>query len=232
MLNPDLVRDIIEWDVRNWSEPLRFWEHTLDWSGAPKRCLEVGAGNGGLALWLALKGHRVVCSDLVNPAHRAARLHEKYGVASLIEYAAIDATNIADRARFDIIAFKSILGGIGRNDDRARQQLAIDEMYNALKPGGILLFAENLRASPAHRFFREKFVGWGKSWRYVTLAEMREFLRKFASVQMRATGVIGALGRTERERNFLARVDQVVLNRLLPDEFKYLVYGIAIKENV
>lgn len=192
-------------------------------------CLEVGAGNGGLSLWLALKGHRVVCSDLTSPANRAARLHAKYGVSALIEYAAIDATDIPDRARFDIVAFKSILGGIGRNNDRARQQRAIDEMFDALKPGGMLLFAENLRASPAHRFFREKFVGWGKSWRYVTLAEMREFLRQFATVQMRATGVIGVLGRTERERNLLARVDNWVLNRLCPDEWKYLVYGVAVK---
>lgn len=229
MLSSELVNDIIEWDVRNWSEPLRFWEHALDWSGAPKMCLEVGAGQGGLSLWLALKGHRVVCSDLTSPAHRAARLHAKYGVAELIEYAAIDATNIPDRARFDIIAFKSILGGIGRHDDRARQQCAIDEMFDALKPGGVLLFAENLRASPAHRFLRTKFVGWGKSWRYVTLAEMRELLSKFAQVEMRATGVIGAWGRTEHERNLLARVDQVVLNRLCPDEWKYLVYGLAVK---
>lgn len=227
----DLVRDIIEWDVGNWSEALRFWEHAIDWGGAPKTCLEVGAGNGGLSLWLALKGHRVVCSDVTSPAERAARLHEKYGVAKLIEYAAIDATDIPDRAWFDIIAFKSILGGIGRNDDRARQQRAVDEMFDALKPGGMLLFAENLRASPAHRFFRERFVGWGKSWRYVTLAEMREFLRQFATVEMRATGVIGALGRTERERNLLARVDQVVLNHLCPGEWKYLGYGLAVKEN-
>jgi SAM-dependent methyltransferase len=228
-LDPVLIRDIIEWDVETWSAALRFWESAVDWRGAPKMCLEVGAGNGGLSLWLALKGHRVVCSDLTSPANRAARLHAKYGVSALIEYAAIDATDIPDRARFDIAAFKSILGGIGRNNDRARQQRAIDEMFDALKPGGMLLFAENLRASPAHRFFREKFVGWGKSWRYVTLAEMREFLRQFTTVQMRATGVIGVLGRTERERNLLARVDTWVLNRLCPDECKYLVYGVAVK---
>lgn len=72
---------------------------------------------------------------------------------NLITYQDIDATQIPYENEFDIIVFKSIIGGIGRNDNKEIQQLVFNQIYKALKPGGQLLFAENLSASPLHRFF-------------------------------------------------------------------------------
>ena len=76
------------------------------------------------------------------------------------------------------IVFKTIIGGIGSNDNYEIQQKVFKEIYKALKPGGKLLFAENLVASKFHQQLRKKFVNWGNSWRYVSIKEMETFLSR------------------------------------------------------
>ncbi len=223
-----LLSDIIHWDVKNWSQAVKFWDRQIDWTQV-HTCLELGGREGGLALWMALKGKSVVCSDLADVERTAKEYHRKYQLDSAIQYQDIDATQIPYENQFDIIAFKSVLGGIGRNDNKRAQQAAIDQIHKALKPGGKLLFAENLTASGFHKFIRRKFVRWGESWRYVTLSEMAEFLKAFSNVEIRTTGVLGAFGRTERQRHLFAGIDQAVLNRVTPARWKYIVYGIAQK---
>ncbi len=223
------IKDIIQWDISNWSEGLRFWEHTINWGDPSKNCLELGADSGGLSLWLALKGYHVLCSDLANTRARASPLHKKYGAESLISYQDIDATDIRYRDSFDVIVFKSVLGKIGTNGGVEKQQRAMDEVLKALRPGGQLLFAENLVATGVHRFLRERFAEAGRSWRYITLSEMRGFLRSYSSFEIHATGVIGAFGRTEAQRDLLSAIDRIILNRIVPENWKYLVYGIAVK---
>lgn len=227
-MDKQLVADIIQWDVRNWSAALDYWERNVDWYGV-HNCLELGGRDGGLSLWLALKDLHVVCSDVDDNRTRAQSYHQKHSFAGSIEYAVIDALDIPYENQFDLIAFKSVLGGVGRDGRKDRQQQAVDQIHKALKPGGQLLFMENLVASPLHSFVRRKFVRWGNSWRYVTLSEMREFLHNFKNLRMGTTGVLGTFGRTERQRDVLARVDQALLNRLTPARWQYLVFGIAEK---
>jgi len=227
-LDKKLVSDIVRWDVLNWSKALEFWEHKVNWNDVHS-CLELGAHDGGLSLWLALKKKSVICSDLKDTRQCAEPHHKKYSIDGFIEYADIDATNIPFANHFDIIAFKSVLGGIGRDVNKDIQQTVIDQIHKALKPGGKLLFAENLVASGFHRFARKRFIRWGESWRYVSIEEMAEFLRNFSDREIRVTGVAGALGRTERQRNLLSVIDQVCLNRITPAKWKYLAYGIAQK---
>jgi hypothetical protein len=76
---------------------------------------------------------------------------------------------------------------------------------------------------------RERCVEWGRSWRYVTLDEMREFLRNYARSEMHATGVLGTFGRSERQRRLLGAIDQGLLDYVTPGRWKYIVYGIAEK---
>jgi SAM-dependent methyltransferase len=227
-MDKQLVTDIIQWDVRNWSAALDYWEHNVDWSRV-RNCLELGGRDGGLSLWLALKNLHVICSDVEDNRARAQHYHQKHAFTGSIDYAVVDALDMPYENQFDLIAFKSVLGGVGRDGRKDRQQAAVDQIHKALKPGGQLLFMENLVASPLHSFVRRKFVRWGNSWRYVTLLEMREFLRDFQDVRMGTTGVLGTFGRTERQRDVLARVDQALLNRLTPARWQYLVFGIAEK---
>lgn len=227
MIDKQLLGDIVQWDVRIWSQALEFWERHVDWAQV-QTCLDLGAGTGGLSLWMALKHKHVICSDIEDNS-RARQLHQKYDLDGFLEYATIDATNIPLENQVDVVTIKSVLVNVGGDDSGQRQQSAVDQIYKALKPGGKLLFAENLVGSPVHRFARRRFVRWSASCRYVTVGEMRAFLRNFSHVEMRATGVLGTLGRTERQRNALGTIDQALLNYVTPASWRYLVYGIAQK---
>jgi SAM-dependent methyltransferase len=222
-----LLADVVQWDVRSWSRAIHFWDRAVDWSRV-ETCLELGGRQGGLSLWLASKGKRVVCSDLKDVRSTALEHHRQYQFDALVDYQDIDATAIPYEDHFDVIAFKSVLGGIGRGGKQLQQRV-LDEIHKALKPGGKLLFAENLAASRLHRYVRERFVDWGRAWRYVTLDEMREFLRDYARREMHATGVLATFGRNERQRRLLAAIDQGLLNYVTPSGWKYIVYGIAEK---
>ena len=105
-MDPSLLRDVIGWDIRSWSSALAFWEKHVgpDWSG--RTVVEVAAGEGGLSLWAALRGARVVCSDLESPATHAGPLHRGHGVAESITYEAMDATRIPYEEVFDAVLFK------------------------------------------------------------------------------------------------------------------------------
>lgn len=223
------LTDIIRWDVRNWSTAVKFWKDQTSINLSNCCALEIGSHHGGLSLWMAQHGARVVCSDLNGARREAEQLHRDHQVSGLIEYEAIDATNIPYEDHFDIIFFKSVLGGIGLNDQKERQTRAVSEMHRALKNGGELFFAENLVASPLHRLFRRKYVKWGNEWRYITLDEMNEFLGQFSKVTYRTIGFLGAFGRTEKQRDVLSWFDKYLVGPLVPKNWRYIVAGIATK---
>jgi SAM-dependent methyltransferase len=227
-MKKELTNDIIQWDIKSWSKALTYWDINIDWNNI-ENGLELGGREGGLSLWLALKGKTVVCSDLNDVQKTAEQLHIRHNVSSFIKYQDIDATDIPYENNFDIIVFKSIIGGIGRNDNFEIQQKVFQEIYKALKPGGKLLFAENLIASPFHQRLRKRFVNWGSSWRYVSLEDIKEFLKDFSTCEIKTTGVLGTFGRNESQRNLLSTIDQLILNQVSPDSWKYITYGIAQK---
>jgi len=223
-----LMKDIMQWDIKSWSRALSYWENNVDWDNI-QNGLELGGEKGGLSLWLTLKGMKIVCSDLYNIKEKSKKLHGQYNICSIVQYQDIDATNIPYENHFDIIIFKSILGGIGRDDNIEQQQKVLDEIYKALKPGGKLLFAENLKASHFHQRMRKKYLNWGNYWRYVSQTEMNGFLKAYSTYDMHTTGILGSFGRTENQRKFLSTIDQVVLNRVCPNKWNYIAYGIAEK---
>jgi SAM-dependent methyltransferase len=223
-----LTKEILLWDIRSWSKALAYWEDNIDWNSI-RNGLELGGREGGLSLWLALKGKQIVCSDLKDAKITAEPLHIRHNINNLIKYQDIDATNIPYENHFDIIVFKSIIGGIGRNNNYEIQQKVFKEIYKALKPKGKLLFAENLIASSLHQRLRKKYVRWGSSWRYVSIKEMKEFLKDFSSYDIKTTGFLGTFGRTESQRNLLSIIDEMILNKVCPDNWNYISYGIAEK---
>ena len=226
---PVRADETVEWDVRNWAVALDYWRLHSSHDLSACLTLEIGSNRGGLSLWMARQGSRVICSDLNGPTREAEQLHREHQVSGLIEYEAIDATNIPYEGHFDIIFFKSVLGGVGVNDKKDRQVLAINQMHKALKEGGELFFAENLVGSPLHRLFRKRFVKWGIEWRYVSLQEMGEFLSPFSKVTYRTIGFLGAFGRNERQREVLSWFDKYLIDPFVPSSWRYIVAGVATK---
>jgi len=225
-MQKDLMKDIIGWDIVNWSKAIEFWESNINLKERNLKCLELGGIKGGLSLWLSLLGNRVVCSDLENPENQASVLLNKYKAKAMFE--AIDATKIPYENHFDVIAFKSILGGISRNNNQALKKKTIDEIYKALNDKGVLLFAENLEASHLHKFLRKYFIKWGQEWNYLHVDEVSELFQSFKRVNYITIGFSAAFGRNEMQRNFLGRIDQL-LNPIIPNKMKYIIIGIAEK---
>ena len=220
------LQKFVEWDLVNWGKAIRFWEDQVVFS-LNLKCLELGSNHGGLSLWMGLKGMEVVCSDLENPKTNAAPLHKNYNDLS-ISYEAINALEIPYENHFDLIVFKSVLGGASRSGKQENKQLVMDQIYKALKPGGKLLFAENLTASSLHQFFRKQFVKWGNDWNYLQLNELHGLLKKFRSSNYETAGFFGAFGRTENQRKLLGKVDAVA-ERFFSKKQRYLVFGVAEK---
>lgn len=227
-LTKNFIIDIIEWDVENWQHALFFWEKQLSDNNRQLKCLELGGRRGGPSLWLASKGYEVICSDLENPEENATKLHSKYTLTGLIRYEAISATDIPYENEFDIIVIKSIIGGISRSGQDELQQKIINECFKALKPGGKLLFAENLESSALHRFARKKFIKWGGEWNYLKFKNVAALFSIWKKIHFETVGFLAAFGRSEKQRNFLGKVDKL-LKPITPKKLRYVVYGVAEK---
>lgn len=124
-----------------------------------------------------------------------------------------------------VLAFKSMIGALG---DRERQVQSLCEMHRVLKPGGVLLFAENLAGTRMHRWLRKRFVAWDNNWRYLSWPAERELFAPFAKLDVRTTGLLANLGRSEAQSDLLARCDGL-LCRAVPARWHTVVYGVATK---
>ncbi len=224
----EFLRACFQWEVRSWSRALPLWERAL--AGLPAgehTALALGERDGGLSLYLAARGIRTVCSDLHGPTEEASRLHRSHGVQALVTYEVVDALAIpASDARFDVVIFKSMIGSLGSKE---RQLQAIREMHRVLKPGGVLLYAENLRGTALHRLLRRCFVPWDAYWRYVDIRADRDLFAPFGRIDQGSTGLLANLGRTERQRDLLARTD-ALLAPIVPPGWRTIQFGSAFKD--
>lgn len=219
------IKDIIQWDVKNWKNALSFWEAHFPVKPG-MRVLALGERQGGLSLYFALKGCEVICSDFMDFPAETQQMHQHYGVADKITYAKIDmrAIDFADNT-FDVVVFKSVIGVLPLLEDRNH---AIDDIKRVLKKDGAFLFAENSSASFLHRFARKKFVKWEDKWFYLPDSEIDSWKRKFSTTHSGKYGFIGVFSRSERQRNFLGAID-VVLSRLMPLSWRYIYFGVFRK---
>jgi ubiquinone/menaquinone biosynthesis C-methylase UbiE len=225
------VRDIIEWDIAAWKVCLKYWDCVLDKykSKSDLRGLEIGARNGGLTLYLSTKlDIEVYCSDLVNPKPAASELHSKYNLKN-IHYLSADAKRLPfEDNYFDIVAFKSVLGAVGRDNNFSDQKEAMREIKRVLKKDGILLFAENAEASSVHKVLRKMFISWSDYWRYISFEEMQELLKIFNSYDLKSSGFLNVFLRSESMKNVFSPVDNLVC-KIIPSDMKYILYGSAVK---
>jgi hypothetical protein len=226
----DLLSDIFGWDVVTWSPSLEHWQRHATVDFTRSNALEIGAGqSGGVSLWLALQGCDVTCSTFGEVPPRVRALHGRYGVAHRVRYTSLDVLELCEQNTYDVIAFKSVLGGIGANDRADLQARAIARIHAALKPGGNLLFAENLAATRVHATLRRRFGAGKDGWRYLTMREMLQLMRPFASVHYRTAGFLGAWGSSEIQLRTSGALDGFLCRWLVPASWQYVVMGVAIK---
>jgi len=219
------IKDIVQWDVRNWARSVAFWEKYSNLK-PNARVLVLGDREGGMSLMFAKHGHNVICSEYFPFPEATTKLHEKYKVESHISYKIIDMKAIDLAAEsIDLVVFKSVLGAILDPND---QKESLNQIHKVLKPGGQLFFAENLKGSKAHEFLRKKFVNWGEFWRYITDNEMKQWTSQFKSCETMSFGVLALLGRSEKQRRILSAVD-FVISKFTPKKWKYILFGVATK---
>lgn len=225
------LKDIFQWEVRSWSRALPLWSRHLP-EHRPIRALGIGEREGGLSLWLASLGIDVTCTDIGPLPSATEILHQQHGVQERITYGKANALALpyAD-GTFDIVFFKSVIGALSTKE---AQRQAIHEMHRVLKPattdkpGGVLLFAENLHGTALHRWLRKRYVKWNSYWRYLDPVTDRDLFAPFAKLDDATTGLWANLGRTESQRDLLARVDGL-LAPLVTARQRTIWYGAAIK---
>jgi len=225
----DQLKDFLEWDIDTWKHALWYWDEVLDKQPfSCEKALELGARNGGLSLYLAEKGMQVVCSDLNGPTPQARELIEQHGqeLADRVSFESVDATAIpCAENSFDLVVFKSVLGGIGMACGFEGIQQAVREIHRVLRPGGLLLFAENLEGSRLHRQARRAFVPWGKSWLYPTMEQIEDLLTIFDHSELRSYGFFSCFKKDFAPFVF---VDRLVC-RSRKSRSHYMVFGYARK---
>ncbi len=222
---------VVEWDVSTWKRAIIYWENFIEaYQPNLSHGLELGSRHGGLSYFFAKKyGANLYCSDYEFPSEKARHLHEKEGIAHQISYHNVDATKIPFKDEiFDFVVFKSMLGAVGAREQFFKIKKAAEEIHRVLKPGGILFFAENLRGSWLHKQSRAMFIPWGKSWYYLSLAEMKDLFTSFSSKEIHSTGFTAAfVPKPILLKEMAAAIDAQF--QFLPDSWKYVAYGHAIK---
>lgn len=189
-------KDVLQWDVYNWSRALSFWEKHAELKPG-MRALGIGERGGGLSLWLAKKGLQVTCTDYNSFPESTAQLHKRYGVDHQVSYEKQDATALDyPDATFDVVIIKSVLGALS---EKERQQKAINEFYRVLKPGGQLLLAENAEATRFHGAVRKRFARWSEYWRYLHPQKDLDLFSAFPVKLYTSTGFWGFVGKGRLE---------------------------------
>lgn len=234
--NAELTEQIIEWDVPNWSKALDFWQPYITElkNRGDVKVLSIGERNGGITLWLALQGFKVVCTDYEGITEKAREIHRKYNVSDLITY---ESLNIFEGkypdSTFDLVICKSVLGGLKKvySDRKTRtfdaQKDAVTEVYRMLKKDGYLLGAENMKGSFIHHFIRKQ-MGRIKGWRPFTVPEIREMLSAFSEYSLRFYGFLGVSGNSSM-MNAMSRLLNTVVSPVIPESARYICFFAAKK---
>ena len=230
-----LKKDIIGWDITNWSQSLDLFDKSLNYKDI-KNVLELGASeqSGGYSLFFANKNFKVTCSGLNKPSDKLISFHQKYACHSHINYESIDAMNISVKEKFDVVCFKSMLGGICRGENKIKAEIVFKQIDKVLKPNGHLVFAENLCSTWFHMFLRNSFGDTiGKksgNWYFFSLDELIILIKKhYEVVSYSTTGFLACFGRSEWQKNILGFLDKFILNHIIPKKWNYIFFGVFKK---
>ena len=125
--------NFIDWDIPNWSRALQYLDKHRHTEFYGKKVLEIGSGYGGLSFWAASNGAKVLCSDIVAPSEVAINMAKKYKIKN-IKFEKLNVLEMLYRDEFDIVLFKSVLGGISRSNNFSELKRIMYGIHDVLKP--------------------------------------------------------------------------------------------------
>lgn len=228
------VADIIEWDVLNWSQLIRFWTPVIEQLPRNSNVLAIGERNGGLSTWLALLGHNVVCTDRDFPTQKAKNDHGRLGLTEKISYASLDIVHADWPANsFDLVIGKSVIGGLKADpSDRTSrnfevQQKAVSNVYTLLKNEGYFLSAENMQGTQLVQRYR-KYRNKDRGWRYLSWKEIPGLYEQYYLQEVQSFGVLPTNSRSSFINWACYLANRYILT-ILPREYKYISFVVAQK---
>ena len=213
-------KDIVEWDVDNWWNYIDFINRSnIDFKG--KRILDIGGRYGGLSLYSALVGGaEILCTDKLPPSPKAIALHRRYGVSDKIRYEQMDVTAIPDKYNnfFDIVVFKSVIGAVEAYGSAHSGRLMAENIKRVLKPGGVLIFSENLKSTRIHQLLRKSN---NFSWVYQDRDSIHALFSNMEIMDEKFFGFLGCFCRNEKIRPILSKMDKLI-SPIIPASWKYI----------
>ena len=230
----NIIQKSIGWDVGTWKKSIDFFDHYIDYNNI-NTALELGAGskNGGYSLYLAYKGINVLCTNVIEVSNETKMIHKQFNLSDFINYDVINALDMPKNKQYDLVVFKSVLGGLARNNQVHVAEKAIEQIYKSINKNGLLVFAENIEGTFLHKFFRNKF-SYGKDgsgWKYFNIDDLIKIVnKKFDICNYDTNGVIACFGRTEFQRNLLSKFDNYIFNRITPQKYKYVFMCVCRKK--
>jgi len=221
----NLNKNFISWDSSNWERCLHYIDIYKNRSFEKKNVLEIGGANGSLSFWAANQNANVVCSDIL-PIDRYA--FNKFGKLKngSIRYEIIDALKIPYKDYFDFVIFKSVLGGIGRNNNLEAIFSVMTQIRKSLKHDGQCLFIENMKGTPIHHLIRNKYGAGKNGWYYPTINDFINLSKEFSSIQYKTFGLLGSTGK--HHLPIRTRIDRKI-DQLVPNHWNYIFAGIFSK---
>lgn len=118
------------------------------------RVLDVGSGNGGVALELARRAQSVVGVEIVPALHERAAEKKRLGNAANAEFILGSVYNLPWKEEFDLAVFLTAIEHIPDHD------LALQKIVRALKPGGVLYMTAPNKLWPFEQHYGLPFLSW------------------------------------------------------------------------